>query len=109
MTRGWSRAIREAIIRALADWGEERKPCRYSRWLVRGVGAMAGIIGAQSPLRCATKLYSNGYNWSMFEVETTEEFDLWFDGIKDSLARRRLALRLRNAKLGNLGDVKPVW
>ena len=44
----------------------------------------------------------------MFQVETTEEFDLWFDGIKDKLSRKRLGLRLRKAELGNLGDVKPV-
>lgn len=29
-------------------------------------------------------------------------------GLRDGLTRKRLALRLRKAELGNLGDVKPV-
>jgi hypothetical protein len=33
-TPGWCRATYAAICRALADWGEERKPCRYRRWVV---------------------------------------------------------------------------
>lgn len=44
----------------------------------------------------------------MYQVETTEAFDAWLDGLKDSVTRKRLALRLRKAELGNLGDVKPV-
>lgn len=44
----------------------------------------------------------------MYQVETTEVFDAWLDSIKDAMARKRLALRLRKAELGNLGDVKPV-
>jgi putative addiction module killer protein len=44
----------------------------------------------------------------MYRVETTEAFDDWIDGLKDSLTRKRLGLRLRKAELGNLGDVKPV-
>ena len=44
----------------------------------------------------------------MYQVETTEAFDLWLGGVKDSLTRKRLGMRLRKASLGNLGDVKPV-
>lgn len=44
----------------------------------------------------------------MYQVETTEAFDLWLGGIKDSLTRRRLARRLEKAQAGNLGDVKSV-
>ena len=44
----------------------------------------------------------------MYQVDTTEAFDAWLDGLKDSVTRKRLALRLRKAELGNLGDVKPV-
>ena len=44
----------------------------------------------------------------MYQVETTEAFDAWLDGLKDSVTRKRLALRLRKAELGNPGDVKPV-
>lgn len=45
---------------------------------------------------------------TMYQVETTKDFDAWLDGIKDSLTRKRLGMRLRKAQLGNLGDVKPV-
>lgn len=44
----------------------------------------------------------------MYRVEVTETFDAWLKGIRDSLTRKRLALRLRKAELGNLGDVRPV-
>ncbi|MCK9515492.1 MAG: type II toxin-antitoxin system RelE/ParE family toxin [Ottowia sp.] len=44
----------------------------------------------------------------MYQVETTETFDAWLHGLKDSVTRKRLALRLRKAELGNLGDVKAV-
>ena len=44
----------------------------------------------------------------MFTVKRTPQFDAWFDGLRDGTTRRRLALRLRKAQLGNLGDTKPV-
>lgn len=44
----------------------------------------------------------------MYTVKRTPEFDAWFDGLKDSLTRKRLALRLRKAELGNLGDIRSV-
>ncbi len=44
----------------------------------------------------------------MYQVETTEAFDLWLGSVKDSLTRRRLARRLEKAQQGNLGDVKVV-
>lgn len=44
----------------------------------------------------------------MHTVKRTPEFDTWFDGLRDGLTRRRLAVRLRKAQLGNLGDIKPV-
>lgn len=44
----------------------------------------------------------------MYQVETTKDFDAWLYGLKDSLTRKRLGMRLRKAQLGNLGDVKPV-
>jgi putative addiction module killer protein len=44
----------------------------------------------------------------VYIVKRTPVFDAWFDGLKDSLTRKRLALRLRKAELGNLGDVRPV-
>jgi putative addiction module killer protein len=44
----------------------------------------------------------------MFTVKRTPQFAEWFDGLRDGLTQRRLAVRLRKAMLGNLGDVKPV-
>ncbi len=53
-------------------------------------------------------MYSIEYNRRMYQVKTTKDFDAWLDGLKDSLTRKRLGMRLRKAQLGNLGDVKPV-
>ena len=44
----------------------------------------------------------------MLRVVVTPPFERWLDGISDATTRRRLALRLRKASLGHLGDVKPV-
>ena len=52
--------------------------------------------------------YSIEYNLHMYQVETTKDFDAWLNGLRDSLTRKRLGLRLRKAQLGILGDVKPV-
>jgi putative addiction module killer protein len=44
----------------------------------------------------------------MFEIKTTDQFDVWLVGIRDGLTRRRVVARLRKASMGLLGDVKPV-
>jgi putative addiction module killer protein len=44
----------------------------------------------------------------MIQIKRTAEFSAWLSSIKDGLTRRRLAIRLRKATLGNLGDVRPV-
>lgn len=44
----------------------------------------------------------------MYQVTTTESFDLWFDSLKDRMTRVRLNRRLIRAAHGNLGDVKSV-
>ena len=44
----------------------------------------------------------------MFEIAFTDEFDHWFDALRDSSTKRRLFTRLRKAERGNLGDIKPV-
>ena len=44
----------------------------------------------------------------MITVKTTPVFDKWLNGIKDGLTKRRLAVPLRKAQMGNLGDVRPV-
>jgi putative addiction module killer protein len=44
----------------------------------------------------------------MFEVYTTQEFDSWFEQLKDRQARVRIQARIDRIELGNLGDVESV-
>ena len=44
----------------------------------------------------------------MYEIRKTEEFEVWFTGIRESVIQKRLLARLRKVHLGNLGDVSPV-
>ncbi len=44
----------------------------------------------------------------MLTVKTTDEFDIWLDGLRDRKAQRRIAARLRKLSFGLFGDVKPV-
>ena len=42
------------------------------------------------------------------QIETTEPFEAWLDGLKDRLTRIRLSRRLDKAERGLLRDVEPV-
>ena len=53
-------------------------------------------------------MYPFGYNMSMYSVIETEEFSEWLSNLKDRMTRARLVARLAKARLGNLGDIKPV-
>jgi putative addiction module killer protein len=44
----------------------------------------------------------------MIEVRQTEEYEVWFDGLRDREARFRILARIRRLSLGNPGDVRPV-
>lgn len=44
----------------------------------------------------------------MYEVQLTEEFEAWLDGLVDRAARMRVVARIRRAGLGNLGDWKSI-
>ncbi|MBK6998554.1 MAG: hypothetical protein IPH35_00750 [Rhodoferax sp.] len=44
----------------------------------------------------------------MYTIRKTPEFETWFSEIRETMARKRLGLRLRKAEVGNLGDVRPV-
>ena len=44
----------------------------------------------------------------MFTVRQTEEFVAWLDDLKDKRAQVRIAVRLRQAEAGSLGDWQPV-
>ena len=44
----------------------------------------------------------------MNTIQTTEIFDVWFDGLKDRVAKVRIQARIDRAEDGNLGDCEPV-
>ena len=44
----------------------------------------------------------------MIEVRQTAVFANWLEGLRDSVARVRIATRIRRMELGNFGDIKPV-
>jgi len=44
----------------------------------------------------------------MFEVQKTEEFDIWLSGLVDQKAQAKIVSRIERLGLGNPGDVKPV-
>lgn len=44
----------------------------------------------------------------MYTVKRMPEFDEWLGGIKDTMTRIRLGVRLDKAQRGLLGDIKPV-
>jgi len=41
-------------------------------------------------------------------VYTTEQFDNWFDGLRDERGRAAIRVRVRRAEDGNFGDCEPV-
>jgi putative addiction module killer protein len=44
----------------------------------------------------------------VFEVQKTEEFDIWLSGLVDQKALAKIVSRIERLGLGNPGDVKPV-
>ena len=44
----------------------------------------------------------------MYTIKRMPEFDDWLGGIKDTMTRIRLGVRLDKAQRGLLGDIKPV-
>jgi putative addiction module killer protein len=44
------------------------------------------------------------YIFSMLNIRTTETFDVWFDGLKDRMAKRRIQVRIDRPAMGNPGD-----
>ena len=44
----------------------------------------------------------------MNNIYTTETFDVWFDGLRDKHAARRIQTRIDRAEDGNFGDCEPV-
>ena len=52
-------------------------------------------------------MYPNGYNWLMFTLRQTEEFQDWLDGLKDRRAQIRIVARLRQAEIMSRTKAKP--
>ena len=44
----------------------------------------------------------------MIEIRQTEEYSMWFEHLRDRVAKTRILIRIRRVSLGNIGDVKPV-
>ena len=44
----------------------------------------------------------------MIEIRQTDEYESWFESLRDREARFRIITRIRRLSLGNLGDVKSV-
>lgn len=44
----------------------------------------------------------------MIVIWQTDEYESWFDKLRDREARFRILARIRRISLGNLGDIKPV-
>lgn len=44
----------------------------------------------------------------MYRVERTIEFQNWLDGLRDRMAQKRIAMRIRRIETGLLGDWKTV-
>jgi len=42
----------------------------------------------------------------MYDIETTDEFDLWLDSISDSKTQKIIVKRIRIMSLGTLGKVR---
>ena len=44
----------------------------------------------------------------MTQIRQTEAYARWFDGLRDSITRARIDIRIRRLSLGNPGDAKSV-
>jgi putative addiction module killer protein len=44
----------------------------------------------------------------MITVHSTQTFQKWFDGLRDSMAQKRILVRIGRLERGNFGDAKSV-
>ena len=44
----------------------------------------------------------------MYRIERTVEFESWLDGLRDRVAKKRIAMRITRVESGLLGDWKTV-
>jgi len=43
-----------------------------------------------------------------YEITSTQQFDKWFDALKDKITSAHILLRLERVSKGNLGDHKVI-
>ena len=53
-------------------------------------------------------VYPMGYNKPMLEMRQTEQYDQWFNRLRDRQAKARIDVRIRRLSLGNPGDARSV-
>jgi putative addiction module killer protein len=70
-------------------------------------GALAASRFKQSEIPLA-RMYPFGYCRGMYTVLRSKEFDEWLSGLRDRVAKARIAARLISVELGNFGDTEPV-
>jgi putative addiction module killer protein len=44
----------------------------------------------------------------VIEIRQTDEYQRWFEGLRDRAAQFRIGARIRRVSLGSYGDMKPV-
>jgi putative addiction module killer protein len=44
----------------------------------------------------------------VIEIRETGEYAVWFESLRDRMAKTRILIRIRRVSLGNFGDVKSV-
>ncbi len=52
------------------------------------------------------KLSTVNYGCHMYEIQQTEEFKAWMQGLRDIRANQRIAMRIYRLQAGLMGDVK---
>lgn len=78
-----------------------------------GAERVAGTVRApQSRRRLQRTRFADahpvGYTQHAIEIRQTDEYQRWFEGLRDRTARFRIGARIRRVSLGNYGDNKPV-
>ena len=54
-------------------------------------------------------MYPVGYNQRVnYEIESTANYDKWFDGMKNRISKARIVARLARIEQGNFGDYKQL-
>jgi putative addiction module killer protein len=52
--------------------------------------------------------YCDNYSSRKIEIRTTDNFNKWFESLKDRRAKARIQARIDRVEMGHFGDVAPV-